>query len=89
MFAKIFECEDGSQVVVMKKEGDDGEPEVRLYFEKIHEDLGVCETAFMYFDGDDGWDARDKKFDSIDLELIEGLITHLNSVLSGGGSDPS
>lgn len=63
MFAKMFETLRHGQIVVMKRQGPRGEPEIRAFAEP--KGLGVCEFAVRYKDDDSGWDLCERKFQEI------------------------
>lgn len=84
MFAKIFTGDEFGQVVVMKKTNDDGNPEIRFYYETENEDLDVCETAYAYHDTEDGWNKRDKKFEEIELDVAKSITLYVRNLLKNG-----
>lgn len=71
MFAKIFESESMGQLLAKVDANDEGEPEVRLFFEPPG--LGVCSLASVFSDDSDGWDKADKLFESMDLLFAENM----------------
>lgn len=73
-FAKLFHLEDIGQVLVKRDTDENGDPEVRLYFEP--EGFGVCSTAFG-FEADETEDESakaERAFDMVDQERAEKII---------------
>lgn len=78
-FAKLFNFESIGQIVVIKQNNDDANPEVRLFFQPPEDlGLGVCNYSFSWEDDDLGHAAQDKCFDDLTAdvvaELVQGLI---------------
>ena len=72
MFAKLYETELG-QILVKRDTHDDGRPEIRFYFEP--EGFGVCSHALTYPDTDEGFNDRDKFFDSLTVEKAVSFVS--------------
>ena len=73
-FAKLFHFDEIGQVLVKRDTDENGDPEVRLYFEP--EGFGICSTAFG-FEADETEDesAKAKRaFDMVDQERAEKII---------------
>lgn len=64
MFAKLFERESGQVLAKIDAGADDGNPEVRFFFEPPK--LGVCATAVCWKDdSDESWDKAEEFFDNL------------------------
>jgi hypothetical protein len=74
MFAKLFDTKYG-QVVVLKQDNEDGDPEIRFYAEP--EGLGVCSMAFSY--EEDKRDKQEEGFDKVNFEMAEAAGKQLSS----------
>lgn len=86
-FAKLFQFEDMGQVLVKRDTDENGDPEVRLYFEP--EGFGVCSTAFR-FEADETEDESakaEKAFDMIDQERAEKIIRGVMETLPKFGEN--
>ena len=77
MFAKLYETSLG-QVVVLRQSNNDGEPEIRFYYEP--EGLGVSSMAFCYTDDEDGWQGQQEGFEKITLEMAEVAVKQLSNI---------
>lgn len=73
MFAKLYDTKYG-QVVVMKQDNEDGEPEIRFYAEP--EGLGVCSMAFSY--EEDDRDKQEEGFEKVTFEMAEAAGRQLS-----------
>lgn len=83
-FAKLFEFDDIGMVLVKRDTDENGDPEVRLYFEP--KGFGVCSTAFG-FEEDEHEDAAakaEKAFELIDQERAEKIIRGVLETLPAG-----
>lgn len=60
MFAKLFITEDRGQLLVVRQNNAEAEPEMRAYCEP--EGLGVCSVAFSWEDDDEGWKLQEDCF---------------------------
>jgi hypothetical protein len=68
MFAKLFETKIGQILLKVEASEDNGNPEVKFYFEP--EELGVCSMSFTQRDdSDSSWDAAYDFFNSIDEDI--------------------
>lgn len=72
MFAKLYETKEYGQVLVKIDRGDDGDPEVRTYFQPVS--LGVCSLAITFDDTDGGWGRAEKMFDNMTEESAKSMI---------------
>jgi len=64
MFAKLYGT-DKDQVLVKIDAGEDGNPEIRVFFSP--EELGVCSCALQWEDDTDAsWDKAEAAFEQID-----------------------
>lgn len=70
-FAKLYGEGDG-QILVKVDSGENGDPEVRFYFQP--EDLGVCSFSMHFEDSDDGRDAAEAAFGRVTHESARELI---------------
>jgi hypothetical protein len=70
-FAKLFGTGD-DQVLVMIQGGEEGDPEVRTFFQP--KDLGVCSVAMKFTDSDAGWDSAEAAFDKIDEAKARAIV---------------
>lgn len=48
MFAKLFTYPNGTQVVLMRQETPEGDPEVRAAFDSLDPALGVCGASVIF-----------------------------------------
>lgn len=83
-FAKLFEFDDIGQVLVKRDTDENGDPEVRLYFEP--KGFGVCSTAFG-FEADENGDEATKAvlaFDLVDEVRAEKIIRGVLETLPAG-----
>lgn len=64
-FAKIFKRGE-RQVCVIIQHNDDGDPEVRFFFDPLHEDLNLCSSAVVFQGSMEG--ATRRFFDALDEE---------------------
>jgi hypothetical protein len=71
-FAKLFGSGE-DQIVVMIQSDDEGDPEVRLFYQP--KDLGVCSLAIGFPDTDDGWDHAEKAFAKMDEKRVRGMVS--------------
>jgi hypothetical protein len=73
-FAKLFEFDDIGQVLVKRDTDENGEPEVRLYFQP--KGFGVCATVlnFTADDSDDEAGKAEKAFERIDKDTAEIIV---------------
>ena len=78
MFAKLYDTEVG-QILAKIDTGEDGLPEVRIFFEP--EGLGVCSLAITFNeDTEDGqWEKLDEVFEGLSEDT---LVESVKSVLS-------
>ena len=70
IFAKIFDTEKG-QILAVIQGGEKAEPEVRLSCKP--EGMGVCQSAIVFDDSDEGWKNADSLFDSLDEKKVLDL----------------
>lgn len=81
MFAKLFETTLG-QILAKLDQGDEGKPEVRVYFEP-GEGLGLCSMSFNFTDTDKGWDQAEKILLDMDeltaIKIVEGIVNDLRA----------
>lgn len=77
-FCKIYETPD-TQILVKLDSGDDGEPEVRLYF-RPRPELGVCSQAFSFDDSDEGWDKAEQAYAMIDYAKATGILAEVRAI---------
>lgn len=84
-FAKLFEFDDIGQVLVTTDTHDDnGKPLVALRCDWE----GLTATPSWQFpDTDDGYDLRDKYFNSIDAEQAHKLASNVIRFFNGGDDD--
>ena len=75
MFAKLFGT-DKDQILVKLDTNDDGNPEIRFYFEP--EGLGVCSIASSWKDDSDkSWDKAEAAFALIDEEKARNVVSEM------------
>lgn len=80
-FAKLFETDLG-QVLVKKDTNEDGNPEVRFYFEPP--ELGVCSVSMSAeSDSDSAWDEVDAVFDKVDHTAAVAAVSDIFSAFAG------
>lgn len=84
-FAKLFESETYGQIAVIKQTNDDGDPEIRFYFQPPG--LGVCSNALSFGDGneDESFDLQDKAWELVTLEASESIAKSVFDMLSERG----
>lgn len=74
MFAKLF-GEDDDQVLVKLDRTEDGNPEVRVYFEAEEFGIGICSIASSWEDDSDAsWDKAETAFASLDEQKARGMV---------------
>jgi len=71
-FAKIFDSEKHGQLLLKEDVSEEGNPELRLYFQINGE--SVCSVALHFKDNEDGWKRADAAFAEFSLELAEDLM---------------
>ena len=71
-FAKLYGSGE-DQILVMIQRGEDGDPEVRVFFNTGHPDLGTCSTALGFDDTDSGWDKAEKAFSEMNGDMARAL----------------
>lgn len=76
-FCKIIDAECG-QVLILKSECDDGNPEIQVHFTPS-EKLGVCVMKLGY--EDDEWERMDECFDKINLQRVMGIISPVTEMI--------
>lgn len=82
-FARIERAADGTQVLFLKDTADDGCPRLR----QITEYEGLNADFCMDFAGtDEGWDLRDKEFNSSDAARAEEVHAAIRQTIGGGAS---
>jgi hypothetical protein len=75
MFAKLYGADKG-QVLVKLDTGEEGNPEVRVFFEP--EQLGVCSCALSWDDDfTASWDKAEKVFAGIDETKARGMVAKM------------
>jgi hypothetical protein len=79
-FAKVFNVKRYGQIVVLKKQNDEGAPELRFYCHP--EGYGVCTFSLGW--NDDNSEARvEEAFKQIvmreAIEIVDGWIKHITS----------
>jgi hypothetical protein len=79
MFAKVYEYENRSEILVKKDVNKDECPEVRVFFQP--EELGVCNFAFTYHDTDTGYESQEKCFDELTKEKAFSLVEEMEAKL--------
>lgn len=78
MFAKLFETSVG-QILVKSDTNEDGNPEVRIFFEP--EGFGVCNVALSFDDNEKGWNDQERFFDSMgESEVTKIVENQLNQI---------
>lgn len=84
MFAKLFGG-DSDQVLVKLDMNEDGNPEVRVYFEP--EGFGVCSIAIGWNDdSDESWNLATKAFKKMDERSARALYADsLKRMMGKGG----
>lgn len=77
-FCKLYETEIG-QILVKADTNEDGEPEVRFYFNPGG--FGVCSVAITFKDTGAGWDKQEQAFNLITQEsslyTVNGMMKDL------------
>ncbi len=71
-FAKLYETDVG-QILVKLDANDDAKPAVQFYFKP--EGLGVCATALVFKDDDNGWDKAEAAFADINESKAYIIVT--------------
>lgn len=79
-FAKLFDYEDGSQILVKNDDNEKGKPEVRFFFKP--NGLGICSTALSFDDSESGCDSADSLFNSTTKQTA---LDFVNKVLGSAG----
>lgn len=69
-FAKVFTFEKYGEVLVFK-DSDDGDP--KLMF-STNPEFGRVDSSLTFIDTDEGWEARDRAFDSMDRDRVEKYV---------------
>lgn len=82
-FAKLFESEEYGQIVVIRQNNDDGEPEVRFFLRPKIDGLRVCAVAAAgKDDSEESEKAMDAIFDKTDLQAAEEMASTVNDELT-------
>ena len=71
-FAKLYGSGE-DQILIMIQRGEDSAPEVRVFFNTGHPDLGTCSTALRFDDTDSGWDGAEKAFSDMNEDRARAL----------------
>jgi hypothetical protein len=75
-FAKLYEKEDGEQILVVISTDNEGKPCVQFSF--VPKGLGVCTAGPSWNDDDKGWDKAESFFESVTeekaTEFIAGIL---------------
>ena len=71
-FTKTFASNRYTQIVIMKRQDDKGQPEIRLYYQA--EGYGTCEIAIGFKDDDDEENKLDQAFDAITPQEATRII---------------
>lgn len=74
-FAKLFETSQGQILVKLDSHDDTGEPEVRFYFDPMHESLGVCSFSLGFPATDKGEEAAEAVFQDIQQSGAEKAVS--------------
>lgn len=72
-FAKLYETERG-QILALRTQNDDGNPAVEFMFNPENESFGLCSFSVCFEDTDDGFDKRDKAFDTLAEDGVRNVI---------------
>lgn len=72
-FAKLYDSDEHGQIVVLMRQGDEGEPEVQ-FISRPSERMGVSSVSLTYDDTDEGWDKCQKAFENVNKERAEGSV---------------
>jgi hypothetical protein len=85
-FTKVFDNDRYGQIVMMRKQDDQGAPEIRFFFHP--EGFGVCSFAIGY-DAEDPkcWDKTDATFNNLVpqeiIQIVDGFVKHMESEKTG------
>lgn len=78
-FAKIFDVVRYGQIVMIKKQNDDGAPELRFFCQP--EGYGVCSFAIGWDDDEHAEKKLDEAFDRMvmreAIEICDGYFKHM------------
>lgn len=75
-FAKLFEDEKYGQIVVLNDENSEYLPAILVKFSA--EGFGVCETAFVYKDDEEGsYEKRDAAFETFSHEDAVKVVAEI------------
>ena len=78
-FAKLFEGPTHGQTLVkLDRSLESGDPEVRVYVSP--DGFGVCSSALVFHDTEEGWDAAECAFALLDAE---GALIMAREVFKG------
>lgn len=80
-FCRVYDNKRYGQIVIMKKQSEEGAPEIRLFFQP--EGFGVCNFAIGFKSDDAPESAYNQAFNEITLkvaiEIIDGYMDHMTS----------
>jgi hypothetical protein len=75
-FAKLYDYEDGLQVLVKIDDNEQGYPEVRFFFSP--EDFGICSVAIIFQATDKGYERCDNLFRKT---TKESALSHVEEIV--------
>lgn len=85
MFAKLYEMDNGEQVLAKLDSDDDNNPELRFYVEPPG--LGVCSIAAKWDDTKRGWDDAQEAFEKVTrdsaVKMAERILDSTKEMQSG------
>ncbi len=81
-FCKYYASEMFGQIVLIIQRGDEGDPEVRMFFQPL-EGLGVLTLAYKYPDTEEGWDQAEEWFNNCTEKTAEYHVSKVMSMWQG------
>lgn len=80
-FCRTFEVERYQQIVMIKKQSDEGAPEIRFFFQP--EGYGVCNFGIGWAEDDDAEQKANEAFKKMVprevIEIVDGYMKHMQA----------
>lgn len=80
-FCRTFEVSRYQQIVMIKKQSEEGAPEIRFFFQP--EGYGVCHFGIGWTDDEDAEKKADEAFKNMVprevIEIVDGYMKHMQA----------